>query len=96
MARDENMIAALKRERAGYVARGDTDRVAQVDEELTKYGYDGVQDADPNAPVEPKGRTASPGRQTTAQRADTGAEDKPDDKTGKAATARRPPAKDGA
>ena len=33
-----NMIAALKRERAGYLARGLTDRVRQVDEQLAHYG----------------------------------------------------------
>lgn len=37
--RNENMIAALKLERAGYVARGLDDRVAQVDEQLKFYGH---------------------------------------------------------
>lgn len=56
--RDENMIAALKRERATYVQRGDDDRVAQVDEQLKHYGYEGEQDPaiDP-ATGAPKGRT---------------------------------------
>lgn len=66
--RDENMIAALKRERAGYVARGLDDRVAQVDEQLKSHGYDGVQD--PAAEDIPHGRTA--GEQQTAD-----ADDKP-------------------
>ncbi|GII89631.1 hypothetical protein Ssi03_76210 [Sphaerisporangium siamense] len=84
MARDEQMIAALKRERAGYVARGETDRVAEVDEQLKKHGYEQTQDADPNAatpyappaPGGPKGRTASAGRQTASR-----AEGKGDDKS---------------
>lgn len=38
MANSEGMIAALKRERAGYVARGLVDRVRQVDEQLAGYG----------------------------------------------------------
>ncbi|TQS29134.1 hypothetical protein FLW16_12370 [Microbispora sp. KK1-11] len=65
VARDENMIAALKRERAVYANQGDTDRVAQVDGQLKHYGYEGTQDADPNAPAEPpQGRTAAGERQT--------------------------------
>lgn len=59
MARDENMIAALKRERAGYVARGDDERVAQVDEQLEHYGYKPEK-------AEPQGRTQAP-RQTADQ-----------------------------
>lgn len=82
MARDENMIAALKRERAGYVARGDEDRVRQVDEQLKHYGYEDAQDGEPDGPAVPKGRTASPGRQTAAAgRAANRTEDKPDGKS---------------
>ena len=55
MARDENMIAALKRERAGYVARGDEDRARQVDEQLARYGYEPAGEG-----VVPQGRTAAP------------------------------------
>lgn len=66
MARDENMIAALKRERAAYVARGDDDRVRQVDEQLARYGHS-PQPAEADGP---KGRTGSDGKQQTA--ADTG------------------------
>lgn len=55
MARDENMIAALKRERAGYVARGDEDRVRQVDEQLAHHGYEPEDEQS-----EPQGRTAAP------------------------------------
>jgi len=55
---DPNMTAALLRERAGYAARGMTDRVAQVDEQLAHYG------ADPDPEV-PQGRTgADPAQQT--------------------------------
>jgi hypothetical protein len=63
MDRDENMIAALKRERAVYVSRGDDDRVRQVDEQLKHYGYEGEQDAVPGPEV-PQGRTATAGQQS--------------------------------
>ncbi|QFZ75095.1 hypothetical protein GFH48_19100 [Streptomyces fagopyri] len=59
MARDENMIAALKRERATYVAAGDEDRVRQVDESLAHYGYEPQASEDDG----PQGRTQAP-RQT--------------------------------
>lgn len=59
MARDENMIAALKRERAIYVAAGDDARVQQVDESLAHYGYT-------PEPSEPQGRTETP-KQTADQ-----------------------------
>lgn len=103
-ARDENMIAALKRERATYVSRGDDDRVKQVDEQLKHFGYDGTQDADPNVVVEPQGRTSTAG-QKTADAGDAGdktagagsdkgaasSEDKADKKqSGTAATAKKP------
>lgn len=55
MARDENMIAALLRERANYVAQGKTDRVSQVDKQLAHHGY---KQTDENAG--PQGRTAPP------------------------------------
>lgn len=57
---DPSMVAALRRERAGYEARGLTERVAQVDEQLAYYG------ADPDTDV-PQGRTgADPNQQTAA------------------------------
>jgi hypothetical protein len=56
MAKDQNMIDALLRERAGYKRRGLDKRVSEVDEQLQHYGYDG----DPDAADEPKGRTAPP------------------------------------
>ncbi len=62
--RDENMIAALKRERAVYVSRGDTDRVAQVDEQLKHYGHEPEKAAEAEAPA---GRTAKPRASTTAE-----------------------------
>lgn len=37
---DDSMIAALLREREGYVQRGLDDRVAQVDEQLALRGYE--------------------------------------------------------
>jgi hypothetical protein len=61
MAQDDNMIAALKRERATYVARGMDDRVAQVDEQLAHYGHEPSQTKD-----EPQGRTAPDSQQQTA------------------------------
>ncbi|MFD6024555.1 hypothetical protein [Streptomyces griseoluteus] len=63
MARDENMIAALKRERANYVALGDDERVAQVDASLRHYGYD----PSPREEDGPQGRTAAPPQQTADQ-----------------------------
>lgn len=62
MAGDDNMIAALKRERATYVARGDDDRVRQVDEQLKHYGYKPDASDDDG----PQGRTGPDGQQHTA------------------------------
>jgi hypothetical protein len=57
---DPKMVAALRRERAGYEARGLTDRVAQVDEQLAHYGAD-------ETPETPQGRTGDdPAQQTAA------------------------------
>lgn len=36
---DDDMIAALLRERAGYLARGLRDRVAEVDDQLAARGH---------------------------------------------------------
>ncbi|MGW1595251.1 hypothetical protein [Streptomyces sp. NPDC002343] len=52
MERNENMIAALKRERAIYVNAGDEDRIRQVDESLAHYGYDVNQDGEQDGPQE--------------------------------------------
>lgn len=62
----EGVIAALKRERAGYVARGLDDRVAGVNAELKRLGADGddhAQSAPQETAVESKPRsTASRGK----------------------------------
>lgn len=49
-AGDPQLVAALLREREGYVMRGLSDRVAQVDAELEAAGH-------PVAKPEPKPRT---------------------------------------
>lgn len=69
---DDIMIAALKRERAGYVARGDADRVSQVDEQLKVHGYEGEQDAVVDPTGAPKDRTTRAGRQRTADTSKAG------------------------
>lgn len=56
MASNNSMIAALLRERDGYVRRGLDDRVAQVDEQLQHHGYKPEPDEDDG----PQGRTAPP------------------------------------
>ncbi|MFJ3282450.1 hypothetical protein [Streptomyces halstedii] len=70
--RDENMVAALRRERAAYVAQGKDDRVEQVDDQLRRLGAapepdqgDGPQD---RTPADPAQQTADqgPGPNTTA------------------------------
>lgn len=63
--RDDRMIAALKRERAGYVARGLDERVAQVDAQLELRGYSTEaaesKDTEPRSDP-PKQRQAPPRR----------------------------------
>ncbi|MFF6825047.1 hypothetical protein [Streptomyces longwoodensis] len=83
MARNENMIAALKRERAIYVNAGDEDRIKQVDDSLRHYGYDPDNAGDDSAPAGegdgPQGRTSTPqqtadqGKQKRAPRKTTAA-----------------------
>ena len=72
MARDENMIAALKRERAAYVAAGNDDRVAQVDEQLERYGYE-PEKSEPEGRAQAPQQTAdqgrSPAKKTAAKKA---------------------------
>jgi hypothetical protein len=65
MPRDENMIAALKRERAGYVAQGKDDRVAEVDEQLKYYGYEPPAEAT-GTDGAPKGRKSPEAAKQTA------------------------------
>lgn len=64
MTVDENerlkRIAALRRERRGYVQAGKDDRVKQVDEQLKYYGYK-PQDA---RRTPPEDRSETPPRQT--------------------------------
>lgn len=56
---EDPMVAALLRERAGYVSRGLDDRVAQVDEQLKVRGHtppgEAKEGEDP-ADAPPKGR----------------------------------------
>ncbi|MBC2903523.1 hypothetical protein [Streptomyces cupreus] len=62
MASDDPMVAALLREREGYVGRGMDDRVAQVDEQLRLRGVKPPADDKPTEPTSrstpPKGRRA--------------------------------------
>ncbi|MFD5874017.1 hypothetical protein [Streptomyces sp. NPDC060322] len=44
---EDTMVAALLRERAGYVSRGMGDRVTQVDEQLALRGYKPDKEAAP-------------------------------------------------
>lgn len=63
---NEKMIAALLRERAGLVAQGKDERVAQVDEQLVHYGYrpdGGKSDEDGKQAARkqvPQGRSSKP------------------------------------
>lgn len=58
------MVAALRRERAAYVAQGKDDRVEQVDDQLRRLGAD----PEPDKAEGPEGRTpADPGQQTVDQ-----------------------------
>jgi hypothetical protein len=68
------MIAALLRERAGYVQFGKKDRIKAVDAELERLGWEDPEKEKPEPEKqEPKGRAGRESRQTTA-----------DDKTPKA------------
>ncbi len=68
MTNSDAHVAALKRERAGYLARGLEDRAKMVDDELRKYG----------AAEEPKSSGEKPaGRATRQQRQATADETKP-------------------
>jgi hypothetical protein len=65
MTHSDAHIAALKRERAGYLARGLEDRAKMVDDELRKHG------AAEEPPEKPAGRATRQQRQATADKADT-------------------------
>lgn len=54
----DSTIAALLREREGYVRTGKSDRVAQVDEQLALRGYEGTVEERPEPDKVPKGRHA--------------------------------------
>jgi hypothetical protein len=62
MAKNQRMIAALLREREGYVRRGLDDRVRQVDEQLEHHGYSGAPDENDG----PEGRASEPKRTADA------------------------------
>lgn len=57
---EDSMVAALLREREGYVTRGMDDRVAQVDEQLKLRGAEPPKEDKPAKPADrstpPKGR----------------------------------------
>lgn len=59
---EDPMVAALLREREGYVQRGMNDRVAQVDEQLKLRGHKPPADEKASVPASPstppKGRRA--------------------------------------
>lgn len=61
MSTPDQQIAALKRERAGYAARGLTDRVKQVDEQLAQFDATEESGDDAPAEVDPGPVRANPG-----------------------------------
>jgi hypothetical protein len=61
------MVAALLRERAGYVASGKDDRVKEVDEQLQKHGYKSEESSPEARKTPPQERTAERPRETTAR-----------------------------
>ncbi|WP_274031487.1 hypothetical protein [Streptomyces sp. MMBL 11-1] len=101
--RNENMVAALRRERAAYVAKGKDDRVDQVDDQLRRLGADpepdkgdGPQDRTPADPAQ-QTTDQSPGPNTeaaTVAAADDGAQAAPPAQAKKTGTTRRSTAKE--
>ncbi|WP_219512750.1 hypothetical protein [Nonomuraea ceibae] len=67
---EDPMIAALLRERAGYVQRGMTDRVAQVDEQLKLRGHTPPA-ADDSEGAPPADRSTPPRGRRTPRRSKT-------------------------
>lgn len=61
MADADSIVAALKRERYGYVTRGLDERVRQVDEQLALYGVT-VEDDKSSAEESDAGPTRTIGR----------------------------------
>lgn len=64
MTTPDQQIAALKRERAGYVNRGLDERVTQVDEEIAR-----LQAEDAASDEAPEGRSGPESQQQTADTA---------------------------
>lgn len=64
----EKMVAALRREREGYVARDLTDRVQKVDKQLAAFGAsaDGDSAGSDEEPTEVQPRGRRQARQETA------------------------------
>lgn len=70
---DDPMIAALLREREGYVQQGMGDRVAQVDEQLALRGHTaptGAPEASPG-PVDANARSTPPKGRRAARKSTT-------------------------
>ena len=86
-SKNRTMIAALLREREGYVRRDLKDRVRQVDEQLEHYGYQ----PEPDETSEPRGRTATP-QQTAAAAGGDDTAKPPAKKTAAKKTTAPPPA----
>ncbi|MFJ8844345.1 hypothetical protein ACIRFF_15735 [Streptomyces cyaneofuscatus] len=82
--RDENMIAALRRERVKYLGEGKEDRVEQVDDQLRRLGYTPEADDDGPQGRTPKDPSQQSADQTTGQSAatDTGGATPPDGSAG--------------
>ncbi len=68
MSAQAETIAALLEERRGYVARGLTDRVKAVDEQLARLGHKASAPATAQAPAPEKAVAPKPsrGRKATA------------------------------
>lgn len=64
--KNDKMVAALLRERVALEQQGKADRVAQVDEQLIHFGYEGDEGKAKARKQPPQGRTAKP-QQTTAE-----------------------------
>lgn len=64
---EDPMVAALLRERVGYVSRGMTDRVAQVDEQLELRGYTPQPETPAEDPAEETSEETSEGDAAAAQ-----------------------------
>lgn len=62
--KNDAMIAALLREREGYVRSGKQERIKAVDDQLKLYGY---KTEDETRKHPPQGRTAERPAQTTAR-----------------------------